>query len=439
MVLLLRRALVLTAYVAVAGIGSLTVIPSGVVLHGGRIPSFTVTRLQGAGPAAAQSPVVRTVQLDLYPSVVLVDAATRRVFVFARTNPYAPHQPEVAALKVLDAATGALLHTTPLGHNTYFDGAVVDPRGGHVLLVTHTTRRPSGLSDRSDIRVLDGRTGAVVQVFSTGRALRAIAIDVVRQQAFLLDAGTLDELGAPTGNAILRDVDAATGRVIRLIRLNQLGQNGGALIVDGQTRRVFVAESGGVRVLDEATGATVSRVPLSSRQTVLGLALDERAGRVVVGVRFDVERMEAVTLLDAGTGKVVRGAIGAGEALAVDTTDGRIVAAFTLTPSSGGDVGAQVVDIISGRVVSAPTLATGASFQVASAVDEPRRRAIVVIAEGTSGPNVANVLDTYNGRVVRQLSLGIGAPAVGVDAQTQRAFVANGGDTTVSVLDTTRL
>lgn len=144
-------------------------------------------------------------------------------------------------------------------------------------------------------------------------------------------------------------------------------------------------------------------------------------------------------MLDARTGKALQTADGAGEAMAVDAADGRVVAVNTTTASDGGDIGAQVVDIASGRVVSTPTLATGLGFSVASAVYEPRHRAIVAISEGTAGFNVASILDTHSGLLVRQVRLGVGPPAVAIDAQTGRAFVANGGDATVSVLDATRL
>ncbi len=361
-------------------------------------PLFAPTWPRGSGPAAAQSPIVRTVRIGLYPSFVLVDAPTQRVFVFARTNPNAPDVPEAAAIKVLDAVTGAVLHTVPVGRNTYVDGAAIDPHSGHVLLVTYTTNTLAGIAGRGVIRVLDGRTGAMVHTFPAGVAPQAIVLDAARRQAFILDAGTLDQSGTPTGNATVRDIDAATGHVIRIITIGQIAPTGGGLIVDGRTRRLFVAENGGVRVLDEATGATLARVPISA--TVLGLALDERAGRVVVGRRFDQFRAEAITILDAGTGKAVRGAFGAGEAVAVDASDGRVVAVNTTTASNGGDIDAQVVDIASGRVVSAPTIGNGAGFLVATAVDESRHHAIVVTWEGQGplGPSVVSVLDTRSGR-----------------------------------------
>jgi len=55
------------------------------------------------------------------------------------------------------------------------------------------------------------------------------------------------------------------------------------------------------------------------------------------------------------------------------------------------------------------------------------------------GPDRVDVLDTRTGRGRGSVEVGAGPPAVGVDEQTARIFVANGGDNTVSILDAARL
>jgi len=49
------------------------------------------------------------------------------------------------------------------------------------------------------------------------------------------------------------------------------------------------------------------------------------------------------------------------------------------------------------------------------------------------------VFDAKSGRPLGGVLLGVGPPAIAVDAQTSRVFVANTGDGMVSVLDATRL
>ncbi len=413
---------------------SLVVVPFGRHPLAHAVTEYGVTRPE----PIAGSPILRTVRVGLHPFSTLVDAPTGRVFVFAQAYPYATTVSKVDSLAILDAPTGTMLRAVRVGRNAYFGGATIDSRSGHVLLVTGAVAAPTMATGGGTLRILDGRTGAVVHTVPAGVTPRAVAIDGTRH-IFVLDAGPLDQSGDPTGRATVRVFDAATGRAIRTVTVGPVTPDGGVLATDVRTSRVFIAEDGDVRVLDAATGATVARVPTSA--IVLGLAVDERAGRVVVGLRFAQARAEAVTILNARTGKALRGAFGAGEVVAVDTALGRVVAANTTTASNGGDIDAQVVDIGSGRVVGSPMISTGAGFLVVSAVYEPGHRAIVVTWEGQSpqGSSVASVLDTRSGRLVRQLGLGVGPPAVAIDAQTRRAFIANGGDGTVSVLDAARL
>ncbi len=108
---------------------TLTAIHAPVMDPRGHFPS----RQEGAAPSRMQravNPVLRTVHVAVNPLALVVDAPTKRVFVFSATA----HESRVS---VLDAVTGVLLHTLRLGRQAFIpstDGfplpAVVDPRTG---------------------------------------------------------------------------------------------------------------------------------------------------------------------------------------------------------------------------------------------------------------------------------------------------------------------
>jgi DNA-binding beta-propeller fold protein YncE len=72
---------------------------------------------------------------------------------------------------------------------------------------------------------------------------------------------------------------------------------------------------------------------------------------------------------------------------------------------------------------------TGRAFIVGT---EPLLTGEVVGAQA----GVVSVLDTRHGAVARSVMVGHAPAALAINARTGRAFVANGGDNTVSMLDT---
>lgn len=143
--------------------------------------------------------------------------------------------------------------------------------------------------------------------------------------------------------------------------------------------RVYIATAGGVSILDGASGAVLRRVALPVQPAAV--ALDERAMRLLVlGYR-------ATSILDARTGAVLRAPFGGGIASGVMAVDARLGRVYVAT--NGG---------------AEPT---GSESMIAMASDVNLRNAVV----------------------------GSTPMAVAVDDQTNRVYVANTSDDSVSVLD----
>jgi DNA-binding beta-propeller fold protein YncE len=401
-------------------------------------------RDSGGAPSArmAPSPVLQVIRVAAHPSALVVDAATERVFVFSSVA----HE---SSIGVLDARTGRSLHTLRLGQQAFIPStnglpAAIDTRTRQVFVPTSqqadVTASPHGAGH---VWVLDGRTGAVRRVVPVGYAPQAVSIDTRTRRVLVCNGVRTDAYGAPLGDGTLSALDAGTGAVVRTVP--HVGC--AALAVDERTGRAFALGSA-VLVLDAATGAVRAQVPLSppgnqDRQGGTGIAVDVRAGRVLVGLS-DALGLTDGRILDATTGAVLADAPDLGGPMAVDEGIGRAVVVGVPTSSTGGPIDVATVATRTGHAVRVVTVGRSTAVGVAAAVavDTRTHRAFVVTQVPpslTPTRDVLTAIDTRTGQPGRALALGTGPPAVAVDEQTGRMFVANAGDSTVSMLDTTRL
>ncbi len=416
-------------------------------------------------PPAA--PVMRAIHLGFNPSAVLVDDATGRAFVVGDGR-------GVLALAVLDARTGRVVRTRSLGRSYLIppgDGApaAIDPRTGRVFLPT-VTGKPAGDGDPATgpcvVRVLDGRTGASLRTIPAGYAPVGVTLAARARQLFLVNNARTDALGRIIAPGGLRVIDIVTGRLMR----THPSDDGPPLAVDERTNRVFVGSSTGLDMLDAATGRVLARVPLgqapdSGAAAATDLAVDERAGRVVVALSGSLGLTTGL-VLDATTGRVLHRAASVGSGpLAADPANGRAVSVDYPLSSTGGPVTASTFSTRDGHPVRTVTLdrLTSRGVAAAVAIDSQSGRAIVAREQVIGAiarpftPTLITVIDLHSGRAMRTFALDdqppaagfvlddqppgpvFGAPSVAIDGRGRRAFVTNYGAGTVSVLDTARL
>ena len=404
----------------------------------------------------APTPLVSTIHLGFGPSAVLMDEATGRAFVVGDGRGGV----EVA---VLNARTGRVVRVRSLGRShliPWQEGtpAAVDPGTGRVFLPT-ATGKPAGDGDPATglclVRVLDGRTGAQLRTIPAGYAPVGVTLAARARRLFLADGPRTDALGRIVAPAGLRVIDVATGRLVR----PPLPDEGLPLAVDDRINRMFVGSSTGLDMLDAATGRVLARVPLGQAPdggtaAATGLAVDERAGRVVVALSGSLGLTDGV-VLDARTGRIVARApsVGSGP-LAADPSTGRSMSVDYPLSSTGGPVTVSAFVTRDGRLVRMVTLdrLTSPGVVAAVAIDTPSGRALIareqvigVIARPFT-PTLITVIDLHSGRPVRGFALDdqppgsmFGAPSIAIDERGRRAFVTNYGADTVTVLDLTHL
>ncbi len=405
------------------------------------------------GVAGVHSPdpsIVRTVRLGFNPVSVLADQAAGRVLVFG-------YNPSGSVVALLDAATGMRVRALHLGRQRFIppedgDPAAIDPVTGRVYLPTATASQADGPPDGPCVvRVLDGRTGATIQLIRAGYTPAGVALAARAPRLFVADNPRTDAAGRAIDAGGTRLIDLATARLVRTL------PDGAPLAVDERTGRVFLASSVGLDVRDAATGRSVARVPFGGSDSIapdapVALAVDERAGRVVVALSSN-SGLSGGAVLDARIGRIVTQAapVGSGP-LAVDAGTGRALSVDLPLSSTGGAVTATTFATRDGRAVHTVTLDTVSSRGVAAAVVIDAHSGHALVAwERVNGavltPTLITIVDLHSGRPVHSFALDdqpsavdtFGPPAMAIDGRTRRAFATNYGASTVSVLDTTRL
>jgi len=160
--------------------------------------------------------IVRTVAVGRMPGALAIDERTGRVFVVNRQS---------NSVSVLDARTGSVLRTTLVGRASL--AVTVDDRISRAFI----------LSSTGSMAVLDTMSGRVLQTLSIGQRASAMAMDARHARVIIAHTALLDNKGHATGNGWVSELDAVTGRVLRVVPVQGDPR---AIAVDEGTGHVIV-------------------------------------------------------------------------------------------------------------------------------------------------------------------------------------------------------
>lgn len=370
-------------------------------------------------------PVLATSVVGRVPVVVAVDEATGRVFVANRAS----HD-----VSVLDASTGRVLRTIPLGNDPYTIAHFTWPLSPIVLAVdTRTARVYVGSEESRALAVLDATSGRLLRTTAVLEWPLILAAPTPLGRIFALGLGASHDSGFSA-------LDATSGRLRWSVTFDrQAGifahYHGGALAVDTRTGRAFVASMSRtcncVHVLDARTGAVLRTVSVGSPgRNPVAAAVDVRADRAFVVNDVD----NRVITLDARTGSVVHTTTvrTLPTAVAVDQQDGRVfVVSRGPSDRAGNPLGKGTVSVLDAHNGAVLHTVTVGRWPLAVAVDARRHRVFVVNANIQGGahavetPGSVSVLAARTGRLLHTISVGMDPLAIAVDEQTDRVFVVN--------------
>jgi DNA-binding beta-propeller fold protein YncE len=212
---------------------------------------------------AASGRLLRSISVDAYPSMIVVDASTNHGFVVSNNG----------ATQMVDATSGQVLRTIPVNGIGCSIGAGVDERANHLFIP-----RLTGVS------VIDTRSGSVLRTIPMRQAsgLRYGCAGSLLASPTGVDERTRRVfVGGFMGFASdgLSMLDARDGRLLRTVKP---GSPALAVAVDERAGRVFVARDGAreLDVLDAATGTVVRRIHVGA--LCKAVAVDERTGHAFV-------------------------------------------------------------------------------------------------------------------------------------------------------------
>lgn len=172
----------------------------------------------------------------------VVDSPRDRLYVLASG------QHGGGALVIIDMATGARLHVTPL-HDVNLERLGYDA-GTHHLFVT-SEQQGEAIADLGTLTTFDATTGAILHVARHfGSEPDHLAIDGALHHLFVVDS---------PGRQVLM-ADTRTGMLLRAIPVRDEPD---VITSDAATRRIFVAhDTGTLAILDAASGAVRGYTPI---------------------------------------------------------------------------------------------------------------------------------------------------------------------------------
>jgi len=326
------------------------------------------------------------VTVGVNPVAMAADSVSGRIFVLS-----SGYGDAAGTVNVLDARTGDVIRTTPLGH--FALRMAVAGQAGRVFVSNEMT---------GGVNVFDARTG---------RLLGVVAAGAVGPGAGLVVAKKTDRVFVShfQSNKVVT-LDARTGRVLRTVPLACAPQAG---VVDEHTQRVFVPCDGvngrlpRVVVFDARNGALVGSVTSFRGQTFSGqVFVNNRTGAVYE------ESMGVARVLDGRTGAPRRTfALGSRYylPLAVDDDTGRLLV-VDAAPRA-----VRVLDGASGGLLGSIPLAPAPNGSYDITLDTPGRRVFI------TGQGKTLVLDARSGRQLLSIPM---SGYIAVDDGTKHLFIA---------------
>lgn len=140
---------------------------------------------------ARSGAVLHTAPVGQSPGALALDDRTDRLFVVNRATDSNGVLPiERGSVSVLDARNGALLRTVAVGWDPI--DVAVDEQRGDVLVVNRNTGNTAFLRGRGSVSVLDARSGVVRRTITVGAAPVSVAVDEPTGHAFVpCEGGTI--------------------------------------------------------------------------------------------------------------------------------------------------------------------------------------------------------------------------------------------------------
>lgn len=313
-----------------------------------------------------------------------------------------------AAVQVVDVETGALAGVVRGMRETH--SVVLDPQGSFGYI----SDGPADL-----VRVFDRRTFQIVANIPTGPSPRSMALDPSSGLLFVVGSQTTPAAGQ-------------SGRQAQPVATSRRAPAGGG---DGSRASARGGPISTVTVIDVERRVPLAQIALSGS---LGFAQGDGNGRVYITVS---DRNQILRLDAQGIGSAVHRIIDTQSSARPDK--GQITQANAQLPANARNAASQktgaaqtsekglLLDWTPGTKAAPPADALPHALALDSNCQRPRALAIDTAHERlfAACTNMRMVaLDADTGRTVAALPIGIGADAIGYDANRGLIFTANGGN-----------
>ncbi len=267
------------------------------------------------------------------------------------------------------------------------------------------------------VSVIDPATDTVVATIPVGSSPAGVVVNPATARAYVANR---------LGNTV-SVIDITNNTLVNTINVLITSPTG--LGIDASIDKVFVSNdysSNSVDYIDVASGNTVGTITFGAAygQGVAANPVTHKAYATDWGTVYVIDTLTNTT---TGSSIAVGGTTVSWFGVAVNSATNRI---YVTDTTSTGQV--FVIDGNTDSQIVAATMAVGMNPE-GIAIHEAASRAYVA----NSGGGTVSVIDTTSNTVVTTITVGITPMAVAVQPSANRAYVTNSGSGTVSVIDTT--
>ena len=325
---------------------------------------------------------------------------------------YIPSRGSLGAVTVIDGATNT---TKILTAGTNPSMAAVDP----VINKIYVTDQPA-----NDLIVIDGGSDTVTATLPTGNGPLALAVNPVTHKVYVANIGT------PNGGNTVTVIDGTTNTVLTNLTV---GTSPYAVAINPVTNKIYIANNGSpnVTVIDGASDTVTATVTLQALTT--GVAVNPVTNKVYA---LSAGFPGFVTVIDGATNTITGNTIPVGSAssmVALNPVTNKIyVTNFSNSPGN-------TVTVIDGADNTTSTLTMGGTFPYTEAVNSVTDKIYVANFTFTGGSNPddgsVTIIDGATNTTTTVPAVGNGANTliVGVNSVTNRVYTSIPGS--VGVID----
>lgn len=364
----------------------------------------------GAISSIAQNPVTTSISIYEWPRGIAVNKNTNKIYISYGNN-----------IGIIDMLSNTIVKTIPWSNSI------------SELVINYTNNRIYGIdavTGRNRIVVIDGNTDTITGTISVGNNPFRIATNNITNKLYVINnaSNNMSVINCNT-NTVINTVGISNGPI--------------SISINDQTNKIYIAHNNAsISIIDGNTDSIITNftpTPSNFSYGSASIAINRTSNKIYI------YNSATMFIVDGNTNLVTQqitnplGGVASGSGIpgAVDETKN-----YVYISSTNGNL--WVFDANSNTFVSnlLPTLYTSStvsSFRhiIWDSITDKLYGTVGAVFPGSDPRNRIVIMDSKNIAKFRSItSVGTNPIGIGVNRTTKKAYIANGGGNSISVIDT---